>query len=196
MFILRWTGHLLLALGIVFGASTALGQKDKGARTKGSKVIIHFQPSSLVAEAVAALNDGDAEKALALTTEAMAKDLAPSDQEIALNNLCVAYAMKQDYPRAILNCDKLVRRAPAFWVYYNNRANAYLQSGQIKRAITDYERAVELAEALEAGAEAQPLGDDGAMKVSEILSENLRLAQERQALDLEGVAVGEDEPES
>lgn len=203
---MRKAALLALTLAAVAGlppAATAGPRDPKAASPKsGSAQVIWFEPSPLVKASVAALDAGEYGQALKLTEQALNLVLTPRDRTAALNNRCVAQIYLHRFEAALATCNKLIRGSPPNWRYFNNRANVYLQSGDIDAAIADYDRALDLARAIEARAktdteaEVTPTGEDEAMKVSDILLHNLALARERLELGLDGVRVGEHRPET
>ena len=199
---MRKAALLALTLACLAGLSAVAlaGPRDPKAASPriGSSNVIWFESSPLVMDAAAAINAGEYERALKLAQQALALVLAPEDRASALNNLCIAQTYLHLYEAALETCDKLIRGSPPNLRYFNNRANVYLQSGDIDAAIADYGRALDLARALEAqtetAAEMTPAGEDGEMKLSDLLLKNLNLARERRKLGLEGVRVGENQP--
>lgn len=180
-------GFLLATAGLIgLDAGAAMAQSS----TEPGKMVIRLGRSSLVASASSALNKGHAATAIRFARKALKTSLGPEDEQVAHNSLCVGYTMQQDYETALRHCDRLIGLASPSWIYYNSRANAYLQGGKIRLAIADYERATELAEKLGSRAKIKPAGETRAMRISDILRRNISLAHEREALGLEGVAVG------
>jgi len=171
-------------------------QGDKSKWSKGSKDVIWLEHAEVVLAAAAALDQGDAAKAIELSKAALDLNLGPLDQEMTFNTLCVAHTFTREFKTAIKYCDRLVEMAEPNWTYLNNRANAYLQSGRIADAIDDYQAALQLVETINANAEERALGEPDPVKVAGILRRNLDLARGRQAAGLEGVPVGADGPQS
>ncbi len=185
----------LATIGLILAAAGAIGL-DVAAMAQSStgqgKMVIRLGRSSLVVAASSALDKGKAATAIRFARKALKTELSLEDEQVAHNSLCVGYTMQQDYETALRHCDRLIELAAPTWIYYNSRANAYLQGGKIRLAIADYERAVELSEKLGSRAKIRPAGETEAMRVSDILRRNISLAHEREALGLEGVAVGRD----
>lgn len=194
---------LALALATFASLSTAAlaGPRDpKAASPKtGSSDVIWFVPSPLIVESASALDAGEYDRARKLAEQALDLVLTPQDRAAALNNLCIALTYLRRFGEALRTCDKLIRTSPPDWRYLNNRANAHLQSGDIGAALADYGSALDIARAIEAQAETEaevtPTGADEAMKVSDVLLNNLTLARERRKLGLDGVRVGKDQPQ-
>ena len=90
---------------------------------------------------LAALKEGDFDKAISLFTEDIR--LHPSNGA-AFDNRGFAYLQKGDLDRAIADFTVPIRMRPDDPHPYSNRAHAYEKKGDYSRAIADYSRAIQL----------------------------------------------------
>ncbi len=106
---------LCLALPISVGAEAV----------PDNKVVVG--PHNLyLAEGVNALKAGEPERAVKLLKKGLKFTHGERDFAITLSNICAAYVLLEQYPRAIEYCSQALNVRPTFWRAHNNRALAYL----------------------------------------------------------------------
>ena len=97
------------------------------------------------AEGVAALRDGDAERALPLLQAGLKRAQRDRDFVIGLSNICAAYVLLGEPNTSLTYCNRALEMRPNFWRALNNRALAYLAIKDLDSAEADLRRAMELA---------------------------------------------------
>ena len=127
--------HLAVAVLLLALSSTSATASD--ART-----IIWLSHSSRVAEGAHLIENGDPERGMKITLEALKENLLRRDQAAALNNLCTAELALRRLRDAIKHCTTAITLRGSLWQSYNNRANAYFMLGDYDAAISDYNRAL------------------------------------------------------
>ena len=105
---------------------------------------LYINGSDHVAKGAAALKAGNLDRAIRLTKPATKRGQPDARRALAHNNLCIAYYLKREYGAAIEHCTEALEARPTFWRAYNNRGNAYLETGKVNLAIADYEDAKRL----------------------------------------------------
>lgn len=211
----RTISALVLAAFAVTATALAMSPSKTARIQAKSQRTIWLTGSELVTQALAAMEQGNSARAAKLGLRALGLDLLPGDKITSLNILCVAHTHLREYKKALRNCNRVIHYSGPDWRFYNNRANAYLQSGEIDRALADYRQAHQLAQAEERADEAvkaitagaAPSGGDQTatpdmdiivatvmMKPSEVLRRNIELAENRKQQGLAGIRVGLDNP--
>ena len=71
-------------------------------------------------------------------------ELETTESGWACNERGVAYAVNQQYDRAIADFDQAIRLTPHYSHFYNNRGIAFTEKGQYDRAIQDFDQAIRL----------------------------------------------------
>ena len=77
---------------------------------------------NLVQTARAALYAGDIDRGIALSEKALELALTPAQEHLAVNNLCVGYAVKGASAKAIDFCDRAVGADRGTWDIYTARS--------------------------------------------------------------------------
>ena len=91
-----------------------------------------------------ALRSGDAEAGVKLTERGMGVARNARERYAALSNLCAGYVMLRDYKTAMHYCDLAIEHNKRNWRAYNNRALAFLKSGNSAAAEQDLESGLAL----------------------------------------------------
>jgi tetratricopeptide (TPR) repeat protein len=89
-------------------------------------------------------NDPDAKIAGCTQFIQLGEKLPAKIRTKAYNNRCLAYFLKQDYARAIADCDQAIQLDPENSNAYHNRGVALFSKGESSRAIADFNEAIRL----------------------------------------------------
>lgn len=165
------------------GFAVAGGDPARSPAQAGSLTVEFMARSSRVADALAALDRGQSDRAVAHAEAALEEPLARADRLAALNALCVGHVARGAPGAALPFCDRVVRESWGDWRALNNRANARLAVGDLRAAILDYERALDALESRGGDAGVRQLGRAGWQSGRDMLVENLALARRRDAAD-------------
>ena len=92
-------------------------------------------------QGVAAMNNGDLDRAIASFSEAIGLD---PKNAFAFFNRGIAYRNKGDNDRAIADYNEAIRLNPKYGPAFNYRGFAYWKKGENDRAIADYSEAIRL----------------------------------------------------
>ncbi len=124
-----------LLLVLVFGLSV---------NASAAKFELQLGSNSQLDKARESLLDGDAKNARKMYLTALRNET--SERHIALihNDLCVTYIMDETWGKAMTHCDSAIRIRGSNWRFYNNRANIFLQTGKLRKALQDYRKAESL----------------------------------------------------
>ena len=76
---------------------------------------------------------------------ALGTDLTDFQRAKAHNGICVTHIMEEQWAEAMEHCNQAIRIVPTNWRFYNNRGNIYLETGEIDRAMAEYDRGLRLA---------------------------------------------------
>lgn len=119
--------HLLIPL--VLASQVVLGNPGITALNNGAK----------------AIDRNDIAKGLELTRQALdSEHLMAYQIAKAHNNLCVGYYKLKLYEEALKHCEEALSISQINWIFFNNRANAFLALGDKEQALSDYRRALDL----------------------------------------------------
>lgn len=83
-----------------------------------------------------ALYAGDMDSGIALSLEALDTGLSPSEARLAINNLCIGYAVKGATEQAIDYCDRAVGASGDTWKIYNSRARVRFVKRAFEKSLT------------------------------------------------------------
>ncbi len=109
-----------------------------------SQQTIWLRPAGLVTAGAEAIENGQTDRGIELTEQAMKRHLSKRNRATALNNLCAGYTAKRDVERALSACNDAIGTSDTDWRAFNNRGNVHLTRGAYDEAITDYRRAIKL----------------------------------------------------
>ncbi|MEO0998200.1 MAG: hypothetical protein AAFX58_11850, partial [Pseudomonadota bacterium] len=122
---------IVAVLAVSLSATAAAAQSDSQNRT------VIGPRNVLVADGIAALRDGDAERAIELFKLGLNQALSDRDFAATLSNLCAAYILLRDYAEALIYCNRSIETNNRSWRAYNNRALANLLAGNLAAAKAD-----------------------------------------------------------
>lgn len=123
-----------------------LGLASGVMATARANDILKPPEAGLINEGARALDRGEVRKGFRLTEKALdSLSLGPRDRAVGYNNLCVAYNNMRRYDEALKNCEDAIRLYSRDWRFFNNRGTANFGLGHLESAISDFERALQLA---------------------------------------------------
>jgi len=139
-----------LAIGLFFGAcaggpaKTEQQSANTGQQSRTTTII--WTPDVLLEQGIDAFNNGDYDLAIERYTEAirMAGEFGDNNYAVAYVNRGNAYAMKDDYNRAIAEYTEAIKLDPYYYLAYFNRGIAYRDLEDIRRAIDDFTQTIKL----------------------------------------------------
>lgn len=137
----RCPAILTLLAGLACGTpalAQSTGSRISGVRNQPVNIIRFDEPSEL-RTIRRLLGDGKVEAAINLSRSLIASDPAPSIRYAGFNALCASLSAMKDYAAAIDACDSAIRIQPGNWMAHNSRGSIYLVTGQIRKALEDYE---------------------------------------------------------
>lgn len=112
-----------------------------------SAQVVEFviRPSSLLEQGKALIQQGHGEEAVKYFERALR--ISNSDLQLAKvhNGLCAAFIIEEEWESALRHCNKAIQLRSNDWRFYNNRGNIYLETGQIDKAIEQYNLGLKLA---------------------------------------------------
>ena len=136
-----WIGTSAQVVGQTTGSRVGTGMQKK--------TIIWFSDSHEITTIRRLLQEGEGERAVHLARK-YADSLAAYNEGdgqlqlyFAQNALCAAQTTTGDMGGAIETCTAAADLIPSRWQAYNNRGTAYYMSGEYRRALDDYETALE-----------------------------------------------------
>ena len=132
----RLPGIFLLGLLLALA-----GTQDASAQ----KLEIVLQSSNLLQRAGRALVRGQVDEAAALYEEALGAGVSEWETYKALNNLCVAQYLLEDYEAAIASCKRAIRHRANRWMAYSNLGLALSRLGRYEDALKAFRRGLEVA---------------------------------------------------
>ncbi|MFQ5534909.1 MAG: hypothetical protein ACE5EM_08840 [Sphingomonadales bacterium] len=118
--LLSLAGALVVGLGLFAATPAAAGD-------------IGGPAPSLVQSARTALYAGDIDRGIELSEKALNKKLPAEERRLAVNNLCVGHAVKDEIKQAREYCDQAMGKPSLAWRFYNSRARVK----SVKRAFED-----------------------------------------------------------
>jgi lipoprotein NlpI len=95
----------------------------------------------LLAEARAALRRGDAERAISLATDALAKS---PDDAAAYALRAAAHDVRRDFEKSIADWDKLVALRPDDPAAFQRRGETHFRLGRFKESVADFDKVIAL----------------------------------------------------
>lgn len=129
---------VLLAAAPGRGSSTSLAEEPTSATVIGPINV-------LLADGVAALEQGRAEEGIRLTLEGLEIPTSVRDRAAAHANLCAGYMMLKRWDEALRHCNESIALDSTNWRAFNNRAAAYAAKGHYDLAIMDVQSGLKLA---------------------------------------------------
>jgi tetratricopeptide (TPR) repeat protein len=148
----------LVIVGVLFG--TAFTSAFNAANAQAVYELKLSAPP-LLQKGRELLREGDSLQAQKVYKQALKNKLTEIQTAKAHNGLCVAFIMEEVWQSALEHCNKAIQIYPSNWRFYNNRGNIFLETGMLKKAISEYEK----------GLKHSPSSD--------IIKNNLKLAQTR-----------------
>lgn len=133
-------GHWLIILASISASLISPGVADE----LNNKTVIG-PTSPLAAEGLAALQNGDATRALPLLKKSMNQITGERNFVITLSNICAAYVLLEQYADAVSYCGKALEMRPNFWRALNNRALAYIGAANYRLAKADIDAGLALS---------------------------------------------------
>jgi Flp pilus assembly protein TadD len=106
---------------------------------------IMLKTSDLLKKGRELIQMGDATEARSAFKVALARDLTDRQRARAHNGVCVSFIMEEAWADALEHCNAAIRIVPNNWRFYNNRGNIFLETGDVARALKEYERGLEMA---------------------------------------------------
>lgn len=98
-----------------------------------------------LADGVTALKAGEPARAVKLLKQGLKYTQGERDFAVTLSNICAAYVLLEQYPRAVEYCSQALNVRPTFWRAHNNRALAYLGAKNYALAKQDLDAGLALA---------------------------------------------------
>lgn len=105
---------------------------------------IWFESPSEITEGGKLINDGQAEKGIALIKRVMDKGLPNDIRAVGYTNLCGGYLHLDRYKKAIQQCRRAIKLNTTIWQAFSNRGVARFALGRYAEAVEDFRRALEL----------------------------------------------------
>jgi len=130
----------LLKTGIV-ALSVALAAITVPAISGTVEIVI--KSSQMLEKGNRELKLGDPEKAEYYFARALDSNLSRNARPKALNGMCVAKIMLEEWEVAIEHCNEAINLRKD-WRFYNNRGNAFFGMGQFEEALLSYQKALKI----------------------------------------------------
>jgi len=106
---------------------------------------IVLKASDLLRKGRELIQVGEAVEARKAFSVALERNLTSWQRARVHNGMCVSFIMEEAWSDALEHCDAAIRIVPNNWRFYNNRGNIYLETGDVARAIEEYERGLSMA---------------------------------------------------
>ena len=107
--------------------------------------VVRFGASQPLADGARALFTGDYSTGIRLTQAGLANESSRIHQAAGLSNLCAGYVGARRYAEAIEACTRAIELRNSNWRAFNNRALAYLATGNLLAARKDVQQGLDLS---------------------------------------------------
>lgn len=106
---------------------------------------IVLKTSDLLKKGRELIQIGESVEARHAFSVALKRQLTDWQRARAHNGVCVSYIMEEGWSDALEHCNAAIRIVPNNWRFYNNRGNIFLETGDIAKAMEEYQRGLEMA---------------------------------------------------